>query len=200
MKAIATARIALFTLLVGAAAAQNPPPPVPAGNPAGANPATPALETGRAGEDTANSQDQLFLRQISIGNTAEVNLANLAKGRAASQGVKDFAARMTGDHGMALDKLKPLMQRSRTPAPKDLDMDHRVVQGQLEQLRGEAFDTAYIRSQIVDHQRTVQLLQWQIGFGQSDAIKNYSKQNLPIVLGHLEMAKALHAQLTGAAP
>ena len=143
--------IALSVLAAGAASAQAPPPPT--GNPAGANPATPAAETGRPARDTANAQDMLFLRQMSLGNTAEVSLAELAKGRAASDGIKSFAARMASDHGGADKRLRPLLQRHDVPARRDLDTDHQVVRKQLEGLRGEAFDTAYIRSQIVDHQR-----------------------------------------------
>jgi putative membrane protein len=195
--------VSLVTALLApvvASAAANSPPPAPGANPAAANPATPNIETGRPGQDTANTQDQLFMRQIAIGNSAEIALANLAKARGADDGVKRFATRMSGDHQMSMDKLKPLMKRNATPMQKQLDMDHQVVQGQLEKLRGGAFDTAYIRSQIVDHQKTVQLLEWEVGFGQSDAIKSYAKENLPVVMEHLEMARAIHAKLTGAAP
>ena len=36
----------------------------------------------------------------------------------------------------------------------------------LEKLSGPTFDVTYILAQIVDHQKTVQLLQWEIGQGQ----------------------------------
>jgi len=195
---IAFSSVALVVaLLTGATAVAGQ---APTGNPAGANPATPRLETGRPERDTANAQDQLFLRVFSQGNGAEVALGNLAKTRGSAAGIKDFASRMTTDHGGAADRLKPLLQRTATPAPRDLDPEHRTVQMELEKLRGAEFDVAYIRWQIGGGQRTVQLLQWVIALGQSEAIKAFASESLPVVLEHLEIAKALHAQLTGAAP
>ena len=186
--------IACATLVTAAAEAQV------GANPAGANPATPGIEATRPRPDEANSQDMLFLRLAHIGNTAEVALAKLARSRGADADVKAFADRMASEHDASLGKLRPLMQRANTPAPRDLDPEHKDIQAALGKLNGAAFDTAYIRAQVADHQKTAQLLQWQIAFGQSEPIKAYSKQTLPAVLSHLEHARNLNAKLTGAAP
>ena len=71
---------------------------------------------------------------------------------------------------------------------------------QLGKVDGRAFDSAYIRGQDVDHQRTAQLYEWIIDNGQDQRLASYAMETLPVVLRHLEMAKALQAQLTGAAP
>jgi putative membrane protein len=53
---------------------------------------------------------------------------------------------------------------------------------------------------IQDHQRTANLLQWQITNGQNEALKKYAADTLPAVTEHLEMAKQQYAMLTSGAP
>lgn len=193
MKGIPGFVIACAVLLAPAAHGQG-------ANPAGANPVTPGIETGRPTEDTANVQDQIFLRQLSVGNTAEMQLGNLAEGRAAATAVQEFAKRMIADHDTAQERLQRVARDKDVPLPGELDMDHEVVRDQLQDLDGEAFDESYIRAQIVDHQRAVQLLQYQIGLGQSEDVRTFAKETLVGVMRHLELARAIHAELTGAAP
>jgi predicted outer membrane protein len=70
----------------------------------------------------------------------------------------------------------------------------------LEKASGKDFDIAYIGSMIQDHQRTANLLQWQISNGQNEALKKYAADTLPDVMEHLEMAKQQYAMLTSGAP
>jgi putative membrane protein len=170
------------------------------GNPAFADPSTPGIETGRPAEDKANASDHVFLRAAAIGNRAEIETGNLAEQRARADSVKAFAGRMVADHETGLRRIEGLARGSETPLPRELDMDHQVVLSQLRETPAEAFDVAYLRSQIVDHQRTVQLLQYQINNGQSDEVREFAKETLRPVIEHLEMARALHSELTGAAP
>jgi putative membrane protein len=170
------------------------------GNPAFADPSTPGIETGRPAEDKANASDHVFLRAAAVGNRAEIETGNLAERRAQEDSVKAFASRMVADHQGALRRIETLARGSETPLPRELDMDHQVVLSQLQETPADAFDVAYVRSQIVDHQRTVQLLQYQINNGQSDQVRTFAKEMLRPVMEHLELAKALHSELTGAAP
>lgn len=169
-------------------------------NPAGANPATPDIETGMPIEDMVNVQDIIFLREFFLGNAAEVELGNLADGRAAADEVQQFAQRMIEDHGMAIEQLEALARSKDVPLPGELAPHQQAVREQLESLQGDAFDVGYIRSQITDHQRAVQLLGYQIGLGQSEEVRSFAKETLPTVLRHLELARGVHADLTGAAP
>jgi putative membrane protein len=169
-------------------------------NPAFANPATPAFETGKPSADVANASDQVFLREAALGNRAELDAAKLAGQRGKADSVKKFADRMSADHGDALRKIQDLARATSTPLPKDLDMDHKVVMDQLQKRNAESFDVGYINAQIVDHQRAARLLEYQIGNGQSDRVRDFATATLPAVLQHLAMARQIHAELTGAAP
>jgi putative membrane protein len=66
-------------------------------------------------------------------------------------------------------------------------------------MSGSNFDHAYLHGQIVEHQKTVQLLEWEINSGQDAGIKRFASEALPTVLQHLQMAQDLMTQITGQA-
>jgi putative membrane protein len=58
---------------------------------------------------------------------------------------------------------------------------------------------AYIKDQIVDHQKTALLLEWEINSGEDAQLQRFAADTLPDVLHHLQAAQTIHAELTGAA-
>jgi putative membrane protein len=170
------------------------------GNPGGLSPDTPGLETAKPAADHSNAQDKLFVRQAAIGNQAEVELGQLARKKAASQPVRDFAQHMVDDHSKSGDLLRKLGRGANANITKELDPEHQAVRAKLEQTSGKDFDIAYMGSMIQDHQRTANLLQWQISSGQNEPLKKYAADTLPDVMEHLEMAKQQYAMLTSSAP
>jgi putative membrane protein len=196
-------RVLHITLLLTAGLISNPtaaadPPPI--GNPAGMAPDTPGVYEAHPDANQANTADLIFAHEATLGSMAEVNAGKLAARKAQSQEVKDFANRMVSDHGAAGNRLAALIKSSKLGRAADLDKDHKVMLDQLGKVDGRAFDAAYIRGQVADHQRTAQLYEWIIDNGQDSSLVSYAMETLPVVFRHLEMARALQAQLTGSAP
>ena len=183
LSALATSTI-LVVLVPAVAAAQN-------GNPAAMEPATPPHHP--------NTQDRLFVQLVGAGGRAEVSMAKLAESRARSSRVKDFARAMLRDHSKANERLSDVAE-NRVPVPDAPQPEHRARQAQLARLSGAQFDRAYMRAQLVDHQKTIQLLQWEISGGQNAQLRGFASETLPVVLHHLEMAQAILAELTSTAP
>jgi putative membrane protein len=73
------------------------------------------------------------------------------------------------------------------------------MRDQLQAMSGSDFDRTYLHGQIVEHQKTVQLLEWEINSGQDAGIKRFASETLPTVLQHLQMAQDLVTQITGQA-
>ena len=186
--------IVCASLLAAAASAQE------GGNPAGLSPDTPGLETAKPAPDHSNTQDKLFLRQAALGNQAEVELGKLASKKAESTPVRDFAQHMVEDHSKSGDLLRKAGRGVNQNIPKELDPEHQAVRAKLDKASGREFDIQYMGSMIQDHQRTANLLQWQITNGQSEPLKKYAADTLPDVMEHLEMAKQQYAMLTSGAP
>jgi putative membrane protein len=173
-------------------------PKVASANPTFANPDTPGLLEGKPAPDSANLTDVVFLKQLAIGSKAEVELGKLAGDRNEAAGVESFAQRMVKDHGEANTRVASLARSARVDLPRELDAEHAAARSELSTLRGAEFDLRYIDAQIKDHQKAVQLLVHEIGSGQHAGVRQLAVETLPNVLEHLEMARALHAQLTNA--
>jgi len=142
----------------------------------------------------------IFLKQMAIGGRAEVEFGKLASDRGGSDGVDPFAKRMVKDHGDANSKLTSLARSSKVELPKELDAEHIAARKELQALSGRDFALKYAASQVKDHQKAVQLLIYEVASGQHAGVRQFAAQTLPAVMEHLEQAKELHAQLTGAAP
>jgi putative membrane protein len=170
-----------------------------AANPTFANPDTPGLLEGKP-TDAANTVDVVFLKQMAIGNRAEVELGRLAGEKSSSANIDRFGEHMVKDHSDAGSKVSSLARAANVTLPRELDAEHDATRRQLQALSGREFDLRYVESQIKDHQKSVQLLSHEIASGQHTAVRQFAADTLSKVMEHLEAAKALHAELTGAAP
>ena len=159
------------------------------GNPAGMTPGT--------GPDQPNAADRNFARAAAGGGMAEVEFGKLAEQRAGSEALKDFGRRMVEDHGKANDKLEGLAKDDGIPLPDKIDPEHAAMHDRLAGLSGAEFDRAYLAGQLADHQKTAQLLEYEIGSGQDADLKSFASEALPIVLQHLRMAQDIQAEMAG---
>jgi len=153
-----------------------------------------------SGPHQISDQDRLFAREIAIGGRAEVEDSRLATGRINASAPRKFAERMVRDHSKANDQLVSLAKADGIALPDSLDPETRAKNRRLHDLNGTAFELAYIDGQIADHQKTTQLLEWEIDSGKNPQFKQFAVENLPLVFEHLQMARDLKAQMTEAAP
>jgi putative membrane protein len=163
-------------------------------------PDTPGIETGKLAPNHLSGPDKLFIRQASIGGQAEVELGKLAQQKGNSEAVRDFGKRMVSDHSKANDQLMRLHKDADSSTPKEPDPEHKRIREELNKASGKDFDLAYLASQIQDHQKTANLLLWEISSGQSAELTKYAADTLPTVMAHLEIAKQQHAALRSAPP
>ncbi len=163
------------------------------GNPAGTTPASAAP----APSAEPNSQDRLYVRLVGQGGLAEVGLARLAEGRAAHDGVRHFARRMDEEHGQGNAQLADAARQAGLEAPSRPSADQEAMRQRLQALDGPAFDAAYLDGQMAEHQKTVQLLLWELNSGQTPSLQRHAAASLPVVLDHLEQVQQLRAQLLG---
>jgi putative membrane protein len=170
------------------------------GNPAGNNPAAQQSAPGKPAPHELNMPDRVFLRAAAAGGLAEVDVGQLAASAGENDLIKSFAQRMVSDHGKANKKLSTLADASQFPLPDKPDAEQRRKRAELEKMKGAAFDRAYIVGQLQDHQRTAQLLEYEIDSGQNADLKAFAEDTLPVVLEHLQMAQDIATKLWGVAP
>jgi putative membrane protein len=167
------------------------------GNPASAAPAKAPDKAEQPSRQQLNNTDRVFAVLVGAGGLAEVEAARLVEARASAPGIKQFAQRMIQDHGRANEELADLARQAGVTTPAQPDPEQRAMHDQLKSLSGRAFDVAYLRGQLVDHQKTMQLLLWEIGQGQHAGLQRYASGTLPAVMEHLDSVQALLAEATG---
>lgn len=172
----------LAAALVGIAACSTGP-----GTPAG------------SGAGTMNEVDVTFARQVALGGHAEVEFGELAVMKSRNDRVTTFARRMIKEHGAANDDLAAVAAEKEISLPGGLDAEAQRRYTRLGALDGAAFDRAYIQGQIRDHQRTVELLEHEIGAGQDATVRAFARKRLPITLDHLQAAEEIAAGLAAGA-
>jgi putative membrane protein len=178
----------VLTILPAAALAQI-------GNPGFMDPTTRFESPGVPAPNQSNVTDKLFAQLAAEGGMAEVVLGELAVGKSGDSAVGDFARRMVDDHTAANERLAGIAEASGIPLPDALNAEHATLRDRLEGLDGAAFDLVYMRAQVVDHQKTVQLLVYEIGQGQNAELQRFAADTLPTVLDHLKMARAIVSDL-----
>jgi len=170
------------------------------GNPAFTPSGTPASKPGVPAPHQLNAADRTVIHQLAIGNAAEIELGKLAQQKAQGQPAKGFAETMVRDHEATGKRLADLAEASGLPLPSGLDDEHRAMREHLDKLTGTAFDVTYIQGQIQDHQKTLHLLEHEIGSGQDQTLREFAADTLPKIRQHLQMAQDLAPTVTSQAP
>jgi putative membrane protein len=160
--------------------------------------------TGQSGQSaTAQSGgpaaiDKRFVMAAAAGGLAEVELGRLAADKASNADVKQFGQRMVDDHGKANDELKSLASQKNITLPADLDAKEKATRDRLSKLSGDAFDRAYMREMVADHNKDVAEFQHASKMAKDSDVKAWAAKTLPTLEEHQKMAKEIHAKVAGA--
>jgi putative membrane protein len=111
------------------------------------------------------TDEKAFLERLHYSNLMEIKLGQLAQQNASSPDVKSFAEQMVRDHTAADQRLMSMaqsrgMKLSDTPKPMN-DLEKRVIAAEkanmekLQALKGEAFDSCYMSTQVGQHDETL---------------------------------------------
>jgi putative membrane protein len=158
---------------------------------------TSTTKTATAATTKLASMDRTFIAKAAMGGMAEVELGQLAKDKAESQDVKDFASRMVEDHGKANDELKGLADQKNVKFPTTIDKAHRSAKSMLEKTTGAAFDKAYMRDMVKDHTKDVAEFKKAVDHAKDPDLKSWIEKTLPTLEEHLKQAKEV-AEKVGA--
>ena len=102
--------------------------------------------------------DRSFINEMLSSGTAEVDIANLAMGRAANPEVKQFAQMLIDDHTNAGKLLTQVATTYGVQVQPQSDDKHRDLMDKLSRLRGTDFDSEYINAMVDNHEAAVKKL------------------------------------------
>lgn len=99
--------------------------------------------------------DEMFAKEAARGGIAEVKLGQLAEDKGQSDAVKDFGKRMVADHSKANDQLQSAASQINLQLPTEPSRMDQEQYTKLSKLSGKAFDRAYARDMLKDHEKDV---------------------------------------------
>jgi putative membrane protein len=133
--------------------------------------------------------DQQFVQDAGTAGATEIAASKLALANSNDKQVKDFAQRMITDHTKLARNLDVIARTHGISAPPSADSS---VIGSLQNLKGEAFDRAYIQQVAVGgHQKAVELFRKESEQGNDVALKAAASKGLPVISHHYAMAQQL---------
>lgn len=135
------------------------------------------------------SADKQFMQKAAQGGMAEVELGQLAQQNAQSAEVKAFGQRMVTDHSKANDQLKQLASQQGVALPTGLNAKDKATKAELSNLKGAAFDKAYMKDMLKDHREDIAEFKKEASSGQDPELKQWADQTLPVLNSHLREAE-----------
>jgi putative membrane protein len=135
--------------------------------------------------------DEQFAKKAAQGAMAEVKLGQLAEEKGTNEAVKRFGQRMVQDHTTANDELKEAAQKENIALPSDLDAKDQATFEALSKLSGPAFDKAYARDMVKDHEEDIAEFKREATAGQKESIKIFATETLPTLKDHLKEAREM---------
>jgi putative membrane protein len=140
--------------------------------------------------------DAHFAKEAAQGGMAEVKLGQLAQEKGSNAMVRSFGKRMVDDHRKAGDKLKEVASRESIALPTDISAKDQATYDSLAKLNG-AFDRAYARDMVKDHETDVAAFQKEANAGKDDSLKSFAAETLPTLQEHLKQAKEMMKTVGG---
>jgi len=135
--------------------------------------------------------DRDFIVKASEANLTEIELGELALTKATAPSVRNFAEMMITEHQTAYDELESIAIDKSTGITTSVNFEHQEIKQKLTEMSGYAFDTAYMRSTIKEHEKTIALFEAEISNGNDPHVKDYAIQYLPQIQLHHHRADSI---------
>jgi putative membrane protein len=170
--------------------------------PAADTTATAAAAPAPAPAPAAPALNDAQIAHIAVtANAIDSTAGALAKTKASSKEVKDFAQTMVKDH-MGVNKQAVALATKLNVTPQENDVSKQLMTGadeniaNLKNLSGAAFDKAYIDHEVAYHQAVLDAIdKTLVPSAQNAELKDLLVKVRPAFVAHLDRAKSIQASL-----
>lgn len=160
-----------------------------------------ALAQGNAvGENSGQSGAQAphrFLAMVAQDNRAEIISGLMAEQKATNPAVRAYARLLVDDHAAVESDLAQLAQAQSLKLPAGMNEQGRQTMEQLRGLSGAEFDRQFIQNEIKTNSDGMPQFQNAANSETNPGIATYAKLAMAVQQQHLDLAKAVQAQLGG---
>jgi putative membrane protein len=159
------------------------------------NDTTSSASAGTTSSAPLGKNDSEFAVKAATGGMMEVQLGQIAQGKATSQRVKDFGSMMVQDHSAANDELKRLASAKNLMLPADLMDKKKKDIDDLNKKSGADFDKAYMKMMVNDHEKDIKEFEKAGKDAKDNDLKSFVMKTLPTLQKHLDSAKAISSSV-----
>jgi putative membrane protein len=160
-----------------------------------------ALAAASGWAQSAGPTDPQIAAIVVTANQVDIDAGKLAQSMAASKEVKDFAQLMITDHSGVNKAASELVQKLKV-TPEDNPTSASLKKGgdenvaKLKQLKGAAFDRAYVDHEVTYHVSVLDAIdKTLIPSAKNEELKALLVKVRPAFVAHLEHAKKLQSQM-----
>jgi putative membrane protein len=147
----------------------------------------------------ADDGDSQFVNKAAAGGMSEIKLGQLAVDKGSNSAVKEFGQRMVTDHSKANQELKEVASRVNIALPDTMTASDQALYESLSKLSGPAFDRAYARAMVKDHEDDVTAFQRETLEGKNTAVKEFALKTVPTLKEHLQLAREMQKTVSASA-
>ena len=151
--------------------------------------------TASAATTTVSDDDKNFAMKAAQGGMAEVTMGGIAASKGTNADVKSFGQRMQTDHGKAGDELKAWASTKGITLPAETDAEHKKKADEVSAKSGAAFDKAYMKDMVEDHDKDVKEFQEASTKVKDPDLKAWIDKTLPVITDHQKMAHDIAGKL-----
>lgn len=144
---------------------------------------------------TFSDNDRDFLRNAAYLCLGEIEMGKAAEEMASLKDVRDFAARMHRENTIAWAALDSLAQSERVQLPDSPDQARQAMLQYLKTLNGIEFDTVYLNSRVIDHQKGILLFSNAQLKSEGEGIRLFIARYLPRLQEHLDTVTKLRTSI-----
>lgn len=161
------------------------------GSQPGMSPMDRPLTTNQDPNGPEAMMDKAFVHEALEGGMAEVQLGQLALEKSSNPDVKQFAQKMVDDHTKLGTEMKQVAQQLGVKPPDKPSSKAKSTMTKLQALNGDAFDKAYIKDMVKDHQQDEKEFK-QAGLNTSNpALKDVISQGAQMIGQHLQLIEQI---------
>jgi putative membrane protein len=135
--------------------------------------------------------DQEFIKKALEGDSAEVQLGQLAQQKSQSDDVKQFGQKMVDDHTQLGDQIKPIAKQLGVKEPKGPSKKAKQLAAKLEGLSGQQFDEVYIKAMVKSHKEDLKEFKDEEQTTRNPNVKQAVQQGEGVISQHLQMIEQI---------
>jgi putative membrane protein len=143
-----------------------------------------------AGQMTTDAE---FIKETYQNNLKEHAMAGLADAKASDKNVKEFASMLSKEHLKANEDLKAMAKKMNVELPDY--KDEKSSYDKLSDLKGRAFDTAFLNWTIDSHTKELARFEAFQKTAKGD-LKTFVDAQMPEIRSHLQKARSMSDNLT----